>query len=168
MSAYLLYIKLGAGIALLAGLYWFGWHGGAKHVQTRWDAAKLVQAGRDTDAALAYANATKAAKDAQDAATALNGRIENDLLPKLAGADARAAALTRMLHAATAAQSSHSPLPQGTNQLGSPATCGRPGSTPEIERLTAEARRSEAEAWAAGERDGTRLEGLIAEIKPQL
>ena len=122
----------------------------------------------DTEVALAFAKAAKAALDAQDAATELNGRIENDLLPKLAGSDARATALTRLLYAARENAAGHSPLPSGADRPGTAPASGGASSEAEIERLSGDVRSSEAAAWAAGERDGTRLDGLIAEIKPQL
>lgn len=161
LTPYLGMIRL-AGMAALAGvLIAGGCQYGQKRILGQWERAKAAEAEIDRQAAQALAEANAAAKAAQDAATALNRRVILELEPKLAAADSRGRDLARLLLAANANRATDAIVSEASNQ-----------------RLAAEASRITASlgsvetalgtALGACERDGLRLDALIAEITPQL
>jgi hypothetical protein len=108
LTPYLLWIKLGAAIALIVGLFAFGHHQGAKSVQGQWDSAKALQ--------LTAENAAILKRVADNTAMAATQAETNRLITK-----AHDAEITQV-RASIAAQPR---LRIGT------AICPRPASTPD-------------------------------------
>lgn len=158
MTTYL-YAGLGGLFLILGGLLW--WRGSQlEHARGELTAYKAAQA-------QAVADSISAAQIKAQEAEKRNAAVMADLQGKIDGSVADGVRLAVRLRSALADLHA-SPMPANPGQPGPAPASGGASSAAEIERLADNVRRSEAAAWAAGERDGTRLDGLISEIKPQL
>ena len=103
------------------------------------------------------ADAAKAAQIKQEAVEKANAAIIQTLNDQLAGSIADGTRLALELRRARTKAGS-GPVPQAPGQPPATAPSGKPSGDIGLE----------AAAWAACERDGSRLDALIDELKPQL
>jgi hypothetical protein len=148
------YIKLGAGLALLAAFVWLGaaiYSAGEQHIQLKWDADKAeIQA--KADAAIAKATQDK------ETALANNEGIRSDLQTQLDSVRNLNTSLSERLRIYSAA---------GGGSV--PKAGDKPGVTPAPDTSRV-GRLNDALGAALNECYGNRLkhEALIRELKPQL
>ena len=158
------YWKYLVALLVLGAMFYMGarWQGGRDAVKEAVIAA--AQAQRDAIAAATYAKAVQDRDSAEKAARDANGRIENDLRPKLTAATADGARLARLLHDALARPSSIAPSTT-PDQSGSPDASGVPSS---VQTDGGPIERSVADVLSACGRDSARLTALQAEVRGQL
>ena len=148
MTAYL-YAGIAAVILLLGGLALYEHHAATK--------AHDDFIAYQSQVAQAAADQAKAAQEAQDKAEKANAAIIQTLNDQLAGSIADGTRLALELRRARTKAGS-GPVPQAPGQPPATAPSGKPSGDIGLE----------AAAWAACERDGSRLDALIDELKPQL
>ena len=150
MNAYIYGAGAGA-ILILAGLLW--WQGNRlDRVRGEFTAYKTAQA-------QAVADAVKAVQVKASETEKANAAIVADIQGKLDRSIGDGTRLAVRLRDALASVHA-SPVPQDPSQPGAAPASGVAGSTGALEATAA--------AFAACERDGTRLDALIAEIHRQL
>ena len=130
-----------------------------------WQSARIDLAEYKAEVSTMAADQARQVKEREQRAEAHNEQVLQSLQADLDGSSARADLLNRRLLSALTDASAMSKAADISPVV---IACGVPASNPEIERLISEVRSRQGDVFAACDRDGKRLNGLIEQIAPQM